>query len=473
DTWLPLRPGSEGVVALALANALGADGLGDYTLERAAAASQLANDKLNSLVEMLQAAQQPLALAGGAAAHGVNGCATVHAINTLNSVAGAPVVANPDPVIGGGAATRRATYQQLEAMVADMNAGRIKALLINNCNPIYSLPPSLGLREAIDSVPHVIAISSYIDETSAMADYILTPHSSLEDWFDDTPSPGVGFATATIGQPVVAPVHDTLPLGDIIIELGRRIDNEVAQALPWEDSRSYLRARWEEIYNERADGLSGLSFDEFWDEVLRAGVWAEERRGPALALTGEVLDPEPGAAPGRDFPYYFEPFVSTALRDGGAANLPWQQELPDPLTGMVYNSWVELNPATAVRLDLRDGDVVTISSSAGAIDAPVVTSPAIHPDVVAMPIGQGHATYGRYASNRGVNPLSIVDDQRDRDCGALAWAATHVQLTPTGRRMKLIRMSGTPRPLGRAILGPEGEGGAPAHHDADDGEHHG
>lgn len=473
DQWLPARPGSEGLIALALANEIGdRPDLAAYTLERAATASDLALRDLQGLAARLRSAARPLALAGGAAAHAANGCANAVAVNVLNAVSNAAVVANPDAAIGAGAGRRRATFAQLSQLVEDMASGQVKALLIHNCNPVYSLPESLGLRAAIDAVPHVIAISSYIDETSSMADYILTPHASLESWFDDTPQPGVGFATATLGQPVVAPVHDTLPFGDIIIELGRRIDNNLASQLPWDDTRAYIRERWQQLHEQRAGGLGGLSFDDFWDEVLKAGVWAEEMRGPDLELVGSVLDPGEVAKISGARRFYFQPFATTALRDGRGANLPWQQELPDPLTGIVYNSWVELNPATASTLGLDDGDVVEVSSSAGMLQAPVVTFPGIRPDVVAMPIGQGHTTFGRYASGRGANPLSIIEPQRDRDCGAHAWAATQVELKPTGRRVRLIRVSGKPRPLGRAILGPEGEGGAPVHHD-DDADHHG
>ena len=471
DRWLPARPGSEGLIALAMANAIGNRGdLAAYTLERAAAASDIDVATLEELASAFAAAEKPLAIAGGSAAHAVNGMANVNAVNVLNAVAGGAVSANPDPAFGGGAAARRASFDKLRELIDDMAAGNIEALIVHDCNPVFSLPESLGLREAIDAVPYVFAISPYVDETSSMAEVILTPHSTLESWFDDTPQPGVGLTAAALGQPVVAPVHDTRSSGDIVIELGRRMGGDLAGKLPWDDTRAFLQAKWRELYDQRASAMGGLSFDDFWSEVLKAGVWAEDRSGPPLPTPAKVIDPDEPARPGADYPYYFQPYESTALRDGRGANLPWQQELPDPLTGVVYDSWIELNPETAAKLSLRDGDVVEVSSGSGSLRAPVVTYPAVRPDVVAMPIGQGHKTFGRYASGRGANPLAILDPQVDRDCGALAWCATQVQLRPTGKRVRLIRMSGTPRELGRSILGPEGEGGTPAHSDTE--EHH-
>jgi menaquinone reductase, molybdopterin-binding-like subunit len=71
---------------------------------------------------------------------------------------------------------------------------------------------------------------------------------------------------------------------------------------------------------------------------------------------------------------------------------------------------------------------------------------------VAMPIGQGHREYGRYAQGRGVNPLQILAPEVEPSTGALAWSATRVRLVPTGRRVRLLKTEGTPRELGRGIV---------------------
>ena len=74
------------------------------------------------------------------------------------------------------------------------------------------------------------------------------------------------------------------------------------------------------------------------------------------------------------------------------------------------------------------------------------------PGVVAMPIGQGHGDFGRYARNRGANPLAIIAPDSDASSGGLAWAATKVSLRGTGRRAPLLVTGGNPRELGRDIV---------------------
>jgi len=49
------------------------------------------------------------------------------------------------------------------------------------------------------------------------------------------------------------------------------------------------------------------------------------------------------------------------------AHLPWLQEMPDPLTSAMWSSWLEINPQTAERLQLAQGDLVDVTSSQGTV----------------------------------------------------------------------------------------------------------
>ena len=225
---------------------------------------------------------------------------------------------------------------------------------------------------------------------------------------------------------------------------------------------------WRQIYDSGGPDTRVESFESFWTGVLKAGVWGEKtHRNPAFTLDKGIIERIGVQAPdfsgsSEDYPFILHPYVSTTLRDGRAANLPWMQELPDPMTSVVYGSWVEINPATAKRLGLTEGDLVDIESPQGKVRAPVYIYPAIMPDVIAMPIGQGHLEYGRYAKNRGVNPIEILSPQIDQLTGALASSATRVKIKATGRRVKLVKTGGTSRQLGREIVqttsGKAGEG---------------
>jgi molybdopterin-containing oxidoreductase family iron-sulfur binding subunit len=102
-------------------------------------------------------------------------------------------------------------------------------------------------------------------------------------------------------------------------------------------------------------------------------------------------------------------FPSIALYDGRGANKGWLQELPDPVTKVVWGSWVEAHPETARELACADGEWVRVTGAHGAIEAPLRVHRSIAPRVLAVVIGQGHARYGRNAAGRGANPLGLLD----------------------------------------------------------------
>lgn len=471
DAWMPALPGSEGVLALALARHLvnagiydGADAdrwraaLDRYTPEFTAERTGLDAARISRLAADFAAASNRLAIGGGAAAHSVNGVANMTAINVLNFLAGAighagGVVFNPDSALGDAGAGRMATFARMRQLADDARAGRIGTLVVNETNPVFSLPEAAGFAEALERIPTVVVLGQFVDETAALADVILPTHSDLERWGDDAPEPGVGFPVATISQPVVAPLYDTRPPGDVILALAER----AGDAMPWTSAEVHLQQTWREIHARHGNGGS---FESFWRAALAAGVWGLDN----ARAEQSVAAPDPSSLDGLEFrpaaevggrAFSLQPYVSPSLHDGRGANLPWLQELPDPLTAIVYGSAVELNPQTARELGLSDGDVVEVSSAQGSLRAPVITYPAIRPDAVGIAIGQGHSRYGRYASERGVNPLRILDADTDA-AGALAWASTRVDLHATGERARVIRNSGVPRELGRNILGGDG-----------------
>lgn len=161
-------------------------------------------------------------------------------------------------------------------------------------------------------------------------------------------------------------------------------------------------------------------------------------RGRDVVL--EMREPE-FDGPAEEFPFHFLPYASQAFLDGSLAHLPWLQELPDVLSTVMWGAWVEINSKTAERLGIRQGDLVEVASQHGKLQAPALVSPGIAPDVVAMPAGQGHENFTRYASGRGANPLAILAPLAEPETGSLAWAGTRVRISRVGEG-RLILFAG-------------------------------
>lgn len=473
DEWIAARPGTEGLLALALAHRIvsvgnyrgsdrdgWANALSRYPAERVAHETGVAADTITRLADSFAQTQPSLAIGGGAAGNHTKGVDILIAVNVLNYLVGnlgvaGGLVFNPPPAVGSP--RRQASYRTMLELAQDARAGRIEVLILNKANPVFALPAAAGFKEALARIPFIVSLSSFMDETTALADLILPSHTYLESWGDDFPEPGVGFPVGAITQPVVSPLYDTRATGDIILGLAQRL--EFGSALPWANMEDCLKQGWREIHQRGARNSEAESFETFWTSVLQAGVWGQDahRTAPAKGIApgsidGIDVEATPSSGANDAYPFVLHLYLSIGLHDGRGANLPWMQELPDPLTSVVYGSWVELNPATAKQLGLSEGDVVEVESAHGRVSVPVYIYPAIRPDVVAMPIGQGHGEYGRYAKHRGVNPIQILAPEIEPATGALAWSATRVKIVPTGRRVKLVKTDGTPRQLGRNIV---------------------
>jgi anaerobic selenocysteine-containing dehydrogenase len=189
--------------------------------------------------------------------------------------------------------------------------------------------------------------------------------------------------------------------------------------------------------------------DEFWDKAQTEGGWrgapvTPDSRSAAVKSAQMALREPEFAGSAAEFPFYFQPYVTPAFGDGSAAHLPWMQELPDVLTTAMWSSWVEINSETGRKFGIQQGDLVEVTSPAGSLLVPVVLSPGIAPDVLAMPVGQGHENFGRFASKRGANPLSILAPIVESNTGSLAWAATRVKVARVGgpEQAKLVLFAG-------------------------------
>lgn len=485
DEWIAARPGTEGLLALGIAHVLVSSGsyTGDdrdewssalqaYSPSMVSAETEVSEDTIVRIAEEFGASTASLAIAGGATAAGTNAVASIVAVNALNHLAGnlgkpGGVILNSAQTFPAAAGSSPAGLQGALDLVAAMQAGDVEVLLVHDTNPVFSLPDNVGFRQAMENVPLIIALSTFHDETTVMADFILPTNTYLESWGDDVPDPGVGFPVTSLSQPVVAPLYDTLPVGDIILSLARQIGGELPIHMPWASMEEFIKDRWREEFDERMSEGQDQNFEAFWQAVLEAGVWGqpgaaaggqpESSSSPTIAAIADPVSKFAGDE--TDYPFVLHPYLTATFLDGRGANLPWLQELPDPMTSVVYGSWAELNPVTADELGIEEGDVLEIESPAGSIRVPAFIFPAIRPGVVAVPIGQGHTSYGRYASDRGVNPIHIVATLMDKQSGDLAWAATRVKITNTGERLRIVKTDGVTRTLGRQILGPGNDHG--------------
>ncbi len=466
DEWLPVRPGAEGFVALAIGRIIVEERLGHVGSHRPhavlyqnvdvrdmAAASEVPVETLRRLARVFANADRAMAIPGGYLAGQRNGFASMLAVQALNLVVaqigrvGGVFLSQPGPTAELRQKPRVHTFEQVMELITRMKAGEIDLLLVHGANPLFELPSAAGFAEAIQRVPFVVSFSAFVDETAVWADLILPDHTYLESWGCQVPSPGADRPVVSSQQPVVRPLYDTRATADVLLALAAQLGGQAAEAMPWVDEAAYLEETTGELHGSSLSAYDARTPAGFWALWRQYGGWWSEkeiRREPEL--TDVVQNPLPISDPqfagdAGDYPFHLYPYASIALTDGRGANLPWLQETPDPMTTVQWGSWVEVNPKTAQSLGIGEDDIVQVISPYGQLEAAVVVYPGIRPDVVAIPVGQGHQDYGRFAQvTSGSNPLALVAPVTDPDTGALAWAATRVRLKPTGRKQHLARL---------------------------------
>jgi len=465
DEWVAITPGTEGALALGIAHvimrdklrsspaaadrATGAipgwsDGLPDYAPDRVEQTTGVSAKRIERLARDFAAREPATAIVGGTALAQTNALFTAIAVNALNILAGTVgkpggVTFTPQMDIRSAAKLSAArgpsrTLQQLAAhLLSDAGAGT-RALFLDGVNPVFTAPRAWKVRDALVKVPFIVSFGSFLDETSILADLILPDHSFLESWSEGVPESGSATAVVSAAPAVMKPLHDTRATTDVLLELGRQLGKPIE--LPWQTFEEMLTATFGTLpaMTEGSDAWTDAQEKGGWWGSLPESVRLKADTTSAVRLKADTtsgIDAQFDGDPAQ-YLFHFLPYPSNQFLDGSLAHLPWLQEMPDPMTSAMWSSWVEINPATAAKLGIAQGDVVDVSSAHGTVRTAAYLSPGIAPDVLAMPAGQGHTTFTRYASGRGANPVDLLAPTTVEDIDAVAWASTRVKIARVG-----------------------------------------
>lgn len=242
--------------------------------------------------------------------------------------------------------------------------GAVDTVVILGTNPLHTAPGELDVRKTFSGLKLLIHWGLHRDETAMFAHWHVPAAHDLESWSDLRAHDG----TASIVQPLILPLFQ-----------GRTV-HEILAALAGEfnvDALGLVRRTWADTLDEPG-----------WRKVLRDGVVA----GTAFSPATVTVPPDLGGlaartAPMRGLEIRFVP--DPWLRDGRHANSSWLQELPRPLTKLVWGNAALVSPATAERLKLRNGQIMNIARGGKSTDAPAWIVPG-HPDeAVTLSLGFG------------------------------------------------------------------------------------
>lgn len=323
------------------------------------------------------------------------------AVNLLNEVIGA----------GNLYSIKDAFYElmplssnaDLDNLVSDMKSGKAGVVIHFNTNPVYHMPSDSGYAEAVKNVPLVITMSEGINESCEASNYVLPINTMFESWGD--------FRTQSdfysLQQPVISPIYNTRQKEEILLTWIKGSKNEFNSEI----YHKYIIDNWKaDVF---ANAGSETEFMKRWYAGLNDGVVVMKGNSPQSA--GESVQG-----------FKAEAFIgmnqrmnagtgmtvmltkSSTLGDGRFANNGWLQELPNPVTKIVWDNYASVSPQTAKTMNLESNDLVTVTTKGGTLELPVFIQPGMADGMTAISLGYGRSVCGTVGKDTGFNSIKLI-----------------------------------------------------------------
>ncbi len=282
---------------------------------------------------------------------------------------------------------------ELVALHDELNAGRVHTLIIVGSNPVYAAPAGIDMGKAISAATRSFALVDAFNETAAGCHVVGNEASYLESWGDVEPADGM----YGVIQPLIQPLYGGRSFGDLLFTWMSQMDG--APAPSWYD---HVRNTWKSLH---ASSGSPLDFDAFWEGVLVQGCLETGHAAPVTApvnaaavadLVRSMPKPDGGA-----FDLVLLP--SPQVYDGRFANQGWLQELPDPITKLVWDNAALVSVRTAASLGVETGDLVDIRANGATVRIPALIQPGLAEGVIVTTLGYGRTQCGAVGTGVGAN----------------------------------------------------------------------
>jgi len=451
DEWFPLFPGTDGIVALAMAHVIMQEGLYEapflkewtnyppqelkrylakYTPEKAQKISGVPAQDIRRIAREFASTRPAVAISGGGVSKHKYGVYGERAVILLNVLIGnidregglclprqykleepPPLPPKPKPV-------REKDFPLVEHLLPDWFIERtasgkqkVKFLMCYKDNIAYNHPDLRFTLETLSDpkkIPYFVVIESFMSETAALADIILPETTYLEEWGLRSP-PALDLTPfILLSQPLVAPRGRATSFIDICIQLAQRIGDGMERYFAFNSSQGYIEKVIASI-PELADkgGLSYLKREGIWIDNGQRGSYYSYKQGGFHTRSGklEIYSERMKSQGYEPLPAFKPVHLPTKLKDNQAVlvSFQWNVHTQDftanclLLSEIVHHNPVWIHPETAHRLGIKEGDLLGIKTSQGRLFYQTYITEGIHPKVIAISDNCGHWEYGKIA----------------------------------------------------------------------------
>jgi MoCo/4Fe-4S cofactor protein with predicted Tat translocation signal len=294
--------------------------------------------------------------------------------------------------------TKQGIDSEVEALIADMNAGSVDALIINGIDPVFTMGDDF--KKALANVKTTVCFTTKMNDTAAACKYVGATSHQLESWSDANPVKG----HYSLGQPTISPLFDTRQPEDCFLK--------------WSGSEETYSDFIKDFWKEQVFPQSGATFfNDFWNKSLHDGV--VEIPVPAndmeFVFNGDVSKAASAISKVKGGALEIELTQNMAVGAGSGADNPWLQEMPDPMTKITWENYVTMNPAEMeekgynTQFGQREAmQVVNVTVNGKTVEGlPVVPQPGQAKGTVGLALGYGKKV-GNQKEVSGQNAYPLV-----------------------------------------------------------------
>ena len=284
-----------------------------------------------------------------------------------------------------------------EAMISfinDVDAGRVGAVIFFNCNPAYDHPLGEKLAAAVSKVTLSVSTNYKADETGSLTQFMAPDHHYLESWNDAEPKRGF----FSLAQPAITPIFNTRSAQESLLKWAGVEEPDYFQ---------FVKDNWSTWFG---GGASGLTYQAFWDKCLYDGVYERPATESAVSFSGDVSAAAAAVAAVKPAQWEVVVYESGNIGNGSQANNPLLQELPDPITKVVWDHYVTVAPKDASNISFDESftKYASFTVNGKEMSLPVMVQPGQTPGTIGVPLGYGRTKAGKVADGIGKNAYPLL-----------------------------------------------------------------
>ncbi len=324
---------------------------------------------------------------------------------------------------------RKSPYGQVMCFT-DSVPDPVKALIVTGGNPVISMPDSNAFREAFKKLDLLVVHDLFMTETAELAHFVLPACTHLEkNGLAYSYNVCHGMPYLMLRKQAIEPLHESWSEVTFWTELAKRMGME--ELFPWKTDEDVIRQEMEP---------SGLSYTELKEEKVNGAFYMDKQYGmDAYEVRGfntpsklmEIYSDTMEKAGFDPLPTYLEPEQSPLgdsemfgkyplILTTGARNMHYthgQHRNVRVLREQSPEPFAEIHPKTAGRFDIEEGDWTIVESNRGHIKIKAHVTDEMREGVVSIPHGwPGEANVNRLTDVHCREPIMGYPQMKSQLC---------------------------------------------------------